>query len=37
MKGVPHHMIGVVDRTEKFDVVHFRDQALPMVSQVFIE
>lgn len=32
MRGVPHHMISVVDRKEKFDVVHFRDQALPLVS-----
>ncbi|OXA57587.1 tRNA dimethylallyltransferase, mitochondrial [Folsomia candida] len=40
MRGVPHHMIGIVsplimkDRKEKFDVVHFRDQALPLVDNI---
>lgn len=32
MQGVPHYMIGVVNRSEKFDVVKFRDMALPIVS-----
>ncbi len=32
MQGIPHYMIGVVNRSEKFDVVKFRDMALPIVS-----
>lgn len=32
MQGIPHYMIGVVNRSEKFDVVKFRDKALPIVS-----
>jgi tRNA dimethylallyltransferase len=32
MKGIPHHMLSIVEPQSKFDVTHFRNQALPLVS-----
>lgn len=36
MEGIPHHMISVVDRREKFDVVKFRNMALPLVEDLLV-
>jgi len=35
MQGVPHHMLGVADPSEKYSAAKFRDEARPVIDAIY--